>query len=151
MTAAQQQSGLSCDSFTPCSALPDGGCHSRVSCSTHQQLGGSTLWQQLSAALPPHTYRAFSIPTCTTVLQPAGLTQCVVFLPPASVTCLTAGHSTFNSASDVPFEDGGLLVLPEQMNLWERRVVNPLYKKLFGEGSVMHLPMLRARDELREK
>ncbi len=61
------------------------------------------------------------------------------------------GHSTFNSASDVPFEDPGVLVLPEAMSLWEKRVVNPLYKKLFGEGSVMHLPMLRARDQLRER
>jgi hypothetical protein len=51
----------------------------------------------------------------------------------------------------VPFEDPGVLVLPETMSLWERRVINPLAKKIFGEGSVMHLPMLRARDELREK
>jgi hypothetical protein len=51
----------------------------------------------------------------------------------------------------VPFEDPGVLVLPENMSLLERHVINPLAKKLFGEGSVMHLPMLRQRDALREQ
>lgn len=69
----------------------------------------------------------------------------------AHVHLTHSGHSTFNSGSDVPFEDPGVLVLPETMTMWEKRVINPLAKKIFGEGSVMHLPMLRARDELREK
>lgn len=62
------------------------------------------------------------------------------------------GYSTFNSGSDVPFEDPGVLVMPEHMSLLEKHVINPIYKKIFGEGgSVMHLPMLRARDALREQ
>jgi len=70
---------------------------------------------------------------------------------PLSLALDMCGYSTFNSGSDVPFEDPGVLVMPEHMSLWEKHLINPLAKKLFGEGSVLHLPMLRARDELRER
>lgn len=70
---------------------------------------------------------------------------------PLSLALDLCGYSAFNSASDVPFEDPGVLVMHEHMSLWERHLINPLAKKLFGEGSVMHLSMLRARDTLRER
>lgn len=70
---------------------------------------------------------------------------------PLTLALDMCGYSLYNKNSSVPFEAPGVLVLPEHMSLLERHVLNPLAKVVFGDSSILYMPMLKARDKLRER